>query len=256
MRLCDELLECLEDAAAGTLPPELAAHVRECESCRDAVARAVAASPAGAALGGLRAPRELVARLKAMPRVAPECDAAMELIGAALDGEVDAGARGRLLDHLHRCPRCLAAWEAFATLREVGSHIHASRRLRAAAAVPPRHRLELRRRRRPLFDIRLATAAAYLLAAATIVLVSNPATVARASSARMERAGVYARAAVENRFAAYSHRVQETIVAGAGWLRQHGGDALARGRELIGLHRENQKAAAPVEPSGQGGKQP
>jgi hypothetical protein len=255
MRPCDELLDHLDDAVAGTLPPLLAEHVRTCAECQLELAQALAGSPAAAALPEIRAPKTLVARLKAIPRLAPECDAAMELMTAALDGEIDAEARTRLLDHLHRCPRCLVAWEAFATLREVGAHIRAPRGLCAAIAVPPRHRLELRRRR-PVFDMRLATAAAYLLAAATIVLVSNPATVARASSSTMERAGIYARAAVENRFSAYSRRVQETVLAGAGWLRQHGSEALTRGRELLGLHRENPKAGKPVEPSGQGGKQP
>ncbi len=252
---CDELIERLEDAIAGTLPPPLAEHVRACPQCQQEVARARGGSPAAAVLPAIRAPRNLVARVKSMPRLAPECETTMELICTTLDGELDAAARGRLLDHLHRCPRCQAAWEAFATLREVGSHIRAPHRLRAAVAVPPRHRLALRHRR-PAFDMRLATAAAYLLAATTIVLVSNPATVARASSTTMERAGIYARAAVENRFGAYSHRVQATVLAGAGWLRQHGSEALARGRELLGLHRENPNTDKPVERSGQGGKQP
>jgi hypothetical protein len=255
MRPCDELAEHLEDAVAGHLPPELADHLRTCRECQQEVARALDGSPAAAALPPIRAPRALVARLKAMPRLAAECDTAMELMIVALDGEPDAAARRRLLDHLHGCPRCLAAWEAFATLREVGAHIRAPRRVRAAVAVPPRLRLELRRRR-PGFDLRLATAAAYLLAAASIVLVSNPATVARASSARMERAGVYARAAVENRLTAYSRRVQETILVGASWLRDQGSAAVARGRELLGIGRENRNAGKPVETSGQGGKQP
>ncbi len=255
MRPCDELLEHLDDAVADTLPPLLAEHVRSCPQCQEELARALGGSPAAAALPEIRAPRTLVARLKSMPRLAPECDAAMELMSETLDGEIDAAARTRLLDHLHRCPRCQAAWEAFATLREVGAHVRAPRRLRAAIAVPPSHQLGLRRRR-PVFDMRLATAAAYLLAAATIVLVSNPATVARASSSTMERAGIYARAAVENRFSAYSRRVQDVVVAGAGWLRQHGSEAVTRGRELLGINRENPKTSKPVEPNEQGGKQP
>jgi hypothetical protein len=254
MSACDELLERLEEAVAGALPPALAEHVRSCPRCQAEIAHVECASPGRASLPAIHAPKALVARLKAIPRLAPNCEKAVELIGMALDGEIADEARGSLLEHLHHCPRCQAAWEALATLREVSAQIRAPRRLRAAVALPPRNRLELRRRR-PVFDMRLATAAAYLLAAATIVLVSNPATVARASSATMERAGIYAKAAVENRFSAYSHRVQDTILAGVGWLRQHGVEIVDRGRELLGLNRENSKTTKPVDPSGEGGKQ-
>jgi hypothetical protein len=254
MRLCDELLDQLDDAAAGILPPHLADHARGCDLCSQRIDEAGLLRPEGGLLSQMRAPRKLVARLKSIPRLAPACDAALELIGAALDGEIDGAAQARLLDHLHGCSSCQAAWEAFATLREVGSHVRAPQRLRAALAVSPTHRISLRRRR-PLFDLRLATAAAYLLAAATIVLVSNPATVARASSATVEKAGVYARAAVENRLASYSRRVQASIAVAADWLQSTGADVYARGRDLLGITAKNRDAAKPVEPSGQGGKQ-
>jgi predicted anti-sigma-YlaC factor YlaD len=255
MRLCDELLDHLDDAAAGALPPHLEGHLRACDICRRQLDEAGRLRADAGVLAQLRAPRQLVARLKAIPRLAPACDAALELVGAALDGEIDGTTQARLLDHLHDCPSCLAAWEAFATLHEVGSQLRAPQRLRTAVAVPPRHRLALRRRR-PLFDLRLATAAAYLLAAATIVLVSNPATVARASSATVERAGVYARAAVENRLSAYSRRAKESIAVAADWLQHVGADAYERGRDMLGLAAKNRAAEKPVEPSGQGGKQP
>ncbi len=256
MRPCDELLEHLEDAADGALPPHLAEHTRACAACRELLAGGgPLRGAAGGALAGVRAPAPLVARLKAIPRLAPACEAALGLIGATFDGEVDGPARARLLDHLHGCASCRAAWEAFATLREVGAKARAPRRLRAALAVPPRRRLALRQRR-PRFDIRLATAAAYLLAAATIVLVSNPATVARASSATVERAGVYARAAVENRLSAYSRRAREAIAVAADWAENAGAAAWARGRALLGFGAENRRAAKAVDEGGQGGKQP
>lgn len=254
MRPCDELLDHLEDAAAAALPPDLAEHARTCSACRQRIDEAAGLSREGSPFSRLRAPAPLVARLKTIPRLAPACDAALELIGSALEGEIDPGARARLLDHLHGCASCQAAWEAFATLREIGAHARAPQRLRAAIAIPPRHRIALRRRR-PIFDLRLATAAAYLLAAATIVLVSNPATVARASSATVEKAGVYARAAVENRLAAYSRHVKATVAAASGWLQHAGSNAYERGREMLGATSKNRDSAKPVEPSGQGGKQ-
>jgi predicted anti-sigma-YlaC factor YlaD len=254
MRPCDELLDRLDDALEGTLPPALASHVRECEACRRLIE---AAGPLRGDAGvprPVRAPRTLVERLKSMPRLAAACDDAMSLMSAALDGEIDEPARARLLTHIHACPRCLTAWEAFATLHEVGAHMRAPRRLRAMLAMPPSQRLAFRRRR-PLFDLRLATAAAYLLAAATIVFVSNPATVARASSSTVEKAGVYARAAVENRISAWSREARETVVVAVDWVQERGSDAIARARGLLGLDTENRQTAKNVDKSEQGGKQ-
>jgi len=254
MRPCDELLDHLDDALSGALPGHLAEHAHQCPECQRLLELAATLPAVAGALAEVRAPRSVVDRLKTLPRLAPPCDRAMELMSAALDGEIDEESRGTLLDHLHDCERCRAAWEAFATLHEVGTHMRAPRRLRAALAMPPRQRLAFRRRR-PLLDLRLATAAAYLLAAATIVLVSNPATVARASSTTVEKAGVYARAAVENRLSALSKEVRETVVVGADWLQERGSELVARGRALLGLEGENRKDAKSVDASDKGGKQ-
>ena len=251
---CDELLDQLEDGATDMLPPHLAEHARTCELCRERLDQGGLLRPEGGAMAGVHAPRELVARLKSLPRLAPACDAGLALIGSALDGDIDDAARARLLQHLHDCASCQATWEAFATLREIGAQVRAPRRLRAALALPVGQRIAMRRRR-PIFDLRLATAAAYLLAAATVVLVSNPATVARASSATVEKAGVYARAAVENRLEAYTRRARESAAVAVDWLHDAGTEAYARGRALLGLAAENRSDAKPVEPSGQGGKQ-
>jgi hypothetical protein len=72
----------------------------------------------------------------------------------------------------------------------------------------------------------------------------------------VEKAGVYARAAVENRVAAYSRRAREAAAVAMDWVEQAGADAWARGRALLGIGDENRGTAKPVDEGGQGGKQP
>ncbi|OYW06105.1 MAG: hypothetical protein B7Z61_03775, partial [Acidobacteria bacterium 37-71-11] len=178
----------------------------------------------------------------------------LDALAAALDGEVAESDRGLLMEHMRACPACRAAWEAFATLREVGSVTRAGRRLRAALALPPRQRIELRRQQARFFDLRLATAAAYLLAALTVFLVSNPAQVARASSEGMDRAAVYARAAVENRVSSYSERIRGSIAAAEGWARDHAMSIWNSARSLVGGAPANPKAGGHVVEDGKGGR--
>jgi Putative zinc-finger len=249
--LCDELLEHLEDARDGTMPEHLAAHAATCQECQRALAASLGGETPGP-LAGLTAPRPLVARIKAMPRLAAACETAIEHLNAALDGELSDRDRASLLEHMHVCQRCQAVWEAFATLREAGTNTRAGRRLRTALALPPRQHLEIRRRPR-LFDLRLATAAVYLLAAISVVLVGNPATLARASSVGVEKAQLYARAAVENRIASLGRQAQQTVVLAEGWLRDHARDAWSYARHLVSSKSENQPAERHVVGSGNGG---
>jgi hypothetical protein len=156
------------------------------------------------------------------------------------------------MGHIHDCAVCKAVWEAFATLREVGTSVRAPGRLRAALAVPATRRVEMRRRAR-FFDLRLATAAAYLIAATTVTLLSNPATLARASSDRMDQATTYASAVVQNRFSSYSERVIETFVAAEGWVRDHALKTWGQAKALVGGKPENPKPNRDV--SKDGGRQ-
>ncbi len=254
MNLCDALLERIEAGAIDALPAELAEHLAGCQSCQLAVERARGLADGGRTLRSVRAPESLKERLKGLARLKPECEAAIDLIGDALDGEVPDERRDRLVEHMHSCPSCHAVWEAFATLRETGRGARASARLRAGLAVPPRMRVDLRRRTRRLFDLRLATAAAYLLAALTVVLVSNPATVARASSEGMDRAALYARAAVENRVSSYSERAKDALVAAEGWARDQAVAAWGSVRSFFGGRHANPGAGADVVEGGKGGR--
>lgn len=252
MNPCDALLDRLDAALSGALPVELADHLEGCSSCQLAIERARGLAEGGQALHSARAPEALKQRLRALPRLNPACEQAMDVIGAALDGQIPEDERTRLVEHLHGCPACRAVWESFATLREVGSDTRVSTRFRAALALPPRQRIDLRRRQRRFFDLRLATAAAYLLAAVTVVLLSNPATVARASSEGMDKAAVYARAAVENRVSSYSERIKDALAATEGWARDRALDVWDSARAIFGGKRANPKDRSAVVESGKG----
>lgn len=216
MNLCTELREQLEAVLDGTLSAQLAGHLAGCPACSHIVAQARAARENSRSMASARAPSALTDHLKRLPRLPQACEHVQILVAAALDGELPDSDRTLLLQHLHGCPGCLASWEAFATLREAGAHAHLQPLRRAALAIAPWRRLDARRRR-PLFDLRLATAAAYLVAAVTVVAISNPATVARASNAGFERAAVYAGAAVENRWQSYSRQLAEAAANARGW---------------------------------------
>jgi hypothetical protein len=250
MRPCDLVLDRLDEAIVGTLPEELARHVAECADCRLAVDRARGLAEGERVLGSVRAPEALKDRLKALPRLAPACEQAIERLGAALDGELPANERAGLMEHLHSCACCQAVFEAFATLRDVGAGAVAPSRLRAAAALPPRQRLQLRQRRGGFFDLRLATAAAYLLAALTVVMLSNPSTVARESTGGMDRAATYATAAVENRFSSYSKRIADVATAVQGWVFDRAEESWQGVRSMFGRKSANPKEKKTVERDG------
>jgi hypothetical protein len=240
MTSCDELLALLETGDPDRLPPALERHAADCRACGEALDRIRGLADGAAALARVHAPQELLERLRRMPRLPAECERAQELLGGALDGELDEAGRRDLMGHMYGCPGCRGAWEAFATLREVGRDTRVGARLRAVAALPPRQRIESRRRL-AFFDLRLATAAAYLLAALTVMLVGNPASLARATGVGVDRARLYARAAVENRLDSLAGDALDTLTDGAAWVARNAGEAWSQIRHAFGAD-ENPKA--------------
>lgn len=238
MKSCDELLDRLEEAAAGRLPTGLDRHLQGCPHCQEAVARWQATSEAVRTTARTVAPPELVARLKRLPRFPAACEATLDLLGDALTGALPAAERTRFLVHLQQCARCRATWESLATLREVGHITVAPPRLRATAALPPRQRLAVRRRR-GLFDLRLAVAAAYLFAALTVVLAGSPSSPPAGGGARIASVATFARAAVENRIVSYSRRLQEHITAAGGWVSETVRDTWQQVQQRLFPRREN-----------------
>ncbi|HPW56792.1 MAG: zf-HC2 domain-containing protein [Thermoanaerobaculaceae bacterium] len=249
MTICELVRDNLEAAVAGLLDGELSRHLEECADCRDTVRRAGQSGRGGAMLRTVRAPVELKEKLKTMARLDQECERAVELFSSALDGEIDASRQGELLSHLRGCRACLATWEAMATLREVGSLTTAPTHTRAALAVHPENRIAVRRRRQP-FNLRLATAAAYFLAALTVFLIGNPAHIARASNVPLERAAIYTRAAVENRFDSITRRVRKGVTA----TQSKANEMWSSLRGLLKRAPENSKPSGSVVPDGNGGR--
>jgi hypothetical protein len=207
MKGCDDVLARLDELLADPgCDAELAAHLASCERCAELAGRVRATEEGGNVIHEVKASAALKGRLKGMLRLPQACERAVELAGQALDSEISSDGRSELLGHIHECAPCRATWEALATLREVGSQVKVTPHLMAKLHLHPSQHIATYRRPRRAFDLRLATAAAYLLVALTVALVGNPATVARASSDRLEKASVYTRAAVENRFDAYTRR--------------------------------------------------
>lgn len=215
MKECQELLDLLEGPTPLALSTELREHLEQCPACRQAVARWQALGEAAELLAQAPPPAALVESVKRLPRFAPACEATLEGLGDALAGTLPARDRTRFLTHLQGCPSCRATWEALATLREVGRAARAPAALCALAALPPRQRLALRRRR-GVFDVRLAVAAAYLFAALTVALVGSPQGIAEQGAA-LARAGTYLEAAVDNRLASIARRFGESASATAAW---------------------------------------
>jgi hypothetical protein len=253
MSLCDDLLVHIEERAGEPLPDHLAGHAASCETCRTAMERLECLAAGANVLAHVEAPTRLVDALKAMPRIAPSCERVVELLSRALDDEIDDEERQQLLAHLHECGSCRAVWGAFATLREIGSHTVVRSALESRLAIHPSRRIARERPRRKVFDLRLATAAAYLVAAATIVLVSNPATLARASNNGLETATLYTRAAVENRLASLERRGQDALATAEGWLKSQAAEAWQQARSLFLSHAANQPSGKRVVPGGDGG---
>lgn len=251
MNRCSWVLDRLEDAVTGTLDGDVVAHLEQCSDCRDLVEAAAAPRVSGGLLAHFRAPEGLLERLKRLPRLAAGCERAQELIVLALDEEIAAPERTELLDHLHHCPSCRASWDAFATLREVGAATRASERFRAVLSVHPRNNLALRRRRK-FFDLRLATAAAYLLAALSVAAAGDPGAIARAGTSQMEKATFYAKAAVENRIGSYGEKAKHTALEVAGWVGEVFDDARTLARRMFGGD-ANPAASDDVVPDENGG---
>lgn len=255
MSRCAQIAAWLEAGGKGEVPPRLASHAEQCDACAAALDRAAGLGDGAARVRALHAPAELVQRLKALPLVAPACERAIEGIFSAMDGDLAAPDRPELLAHLRGCESCRRVWEAFATLRELGQRTVVGPRLRARLALHPSRHVSIRRQHR-FFDLRLATAAAYLLAATTVLLVGDPGRVARASNAQMDRASVYARAAVENRFYSYSRRALASLSIAEGWTSGHAEKLWKGVRGMFGGGHSaaaNPKAAADVVKGGNGG---
>lgn len=194
MTLCVELLRFLEEGHSE-LTPELATHVASCPACTTLMAAWPEVAAAGQTVRSLRAPSRLVAKLAALPRLPSACELACEAASAVLDGEASEQQRQALLDHLAECPPCRAAWDALATVKQVGAATKAPQSLLPRLVATPLPRIQTKGARR----WRLAAAAVYILAGTIFLSLGNSEVISREAVAKVSDAFLFGRAAITNR---------------------------------------------------------
>lgn len=250
---CRSVLDFLESATGGDrLPTPLARHLDSCPSCRVAAERRRGLAEGTEVLKAVQAPPELRSRLKALPRLHPACEDAVAVLDGALEGTLEGASRGPFLSHLHQCAGCRAAWESIATLRQVGRTATVPPRLRANLAIHPSRRLTVRRRRW-VPDLRMAAAAAYVLAGLTVLLTGSPARWAWLEGSRFERTVVFARAAVENRVGWLSRHAREQLVVAGDRAMGAAETLVDRARRIFSDEDENSPPPQRVGEGGNGG---
>lgn len=253
MTNCRDILDTLASLPHGGMPDTLARHLAVCPSCRDAAERRLGLTEGARVLHGLQAPPELVVRLKRLTRMEPACEETVDLMDGALEGSLDGPSRSRFLDHLNWCVGCRNAWEALATLRQVGRATAVPSMLRLNLAVHPNLRIEVRRRRRWVPDLRMAAAAAYVLAGVTVLLAGSPVRWGWLEGSRLERTAFFARAAVENRAQWLSRQAREQLVVAGDRAMDAAEDIVDRARKAFTHDQENQQPPRRVREDGNGG---
>jgi predicted anti-sigma-YlaC factor YlaD len=148
-------------------------HLADCGECTGLAETMELITGAGADLAGLEPPEHLGADLQASP-----CRRWMGLLFQAVDREISQHNLERLLTHLEACPACRRAWQDLTLIHQVSE-----------AMEPPPYLVNLciraREKRpgmRPILNRRMATAAAYLLAVLTSLIIGNPVTLARSQA--------------------------------------------------------------------------
>jgi len=148
-------------------------HLADCSECTELAETMELITGAGADLAGLEPPEHLAGDLQASP-----CRRWMGLLFQAVDREISQHNLERLLTHLEACPICRRAWQDLTLIHQVSD-----------AMEPPRYLVNLcirarekRAKVRPILNRRIATAAAYLLAVLTSLIIGNPVTLARSQA--------------------------------------------------------------------------
>jgi predicted anti-sigma-YlaC factor YlaD len=177
MLSCTDVRDLLSLYLDGELEEEKACavrnHLAECSECTELAETMELVADTGAVLAGLVPPDHLAGDLQASP-----CRRWMGLLFQAVDREISQHNLERLLTHLEACPSCRRAWQDLTLIHQVSE-----------AMEPPPHLVNLciraREKRpgmRPILNRRMATAAAYVLAVLTSLIIGNPVTLARSQA--------------------------------------------------------------------------
>jgi predicted anti-sigma-YlaC factor YlaD len=174
---CADLEELLSPYLDGELEEEQSSEVRHhlegCEDCAGLVEAVAGIIASGAEMAGLEPPEHLAGDLAASP-----CRRWLGLLFQAVDHEISQHNLERLLTHLEGCSSCRRSWQDLTLIHQVSEAIGPSQYLlkRCIAAREQRPRL------RPILNRRIATAAAYVLAVVTSLVIGNPVTLARSGA--------------------------------------------------------------------------
>ncbi len=148
-------------------------HLADCKECTELAETMELITGAGALLADVEPPDHLAGDLQASP-----CRRWMGLLFQAVDREISQHNLERLLTHLEACPICRRAWQDLTLIHQVSD-----------AMEPPPYLVNLcirarekRPKVRPILNRRIATAAAYLLAVLTSLIIGNPVTLARSQA--------------------------------------------------------------------------
>jgi len=177
MDRCADLRELLSLYLEGELDEtragEVQIHLAACSECAELAETMAEVMGAGSALGTLEPPDRLAADLAASP-----CRLWLGLLFQAVDHEISQHNLERLLTHLESCPSCRRTWQDLTLMHQVGDAVEPSEYL-LTRCINSRER---KPRTTPILNRRLATAAAYLLAVLTSLIVGNPVTLARSQA--------------------------------------------------------------------------
>jgi predicted anti-sigma-YlaC factor YlaD len=174
---CTDVRDLLNLYLDGELEEEQAItvreHLAECEDCAGILETLESIVGAGSVLDDLEPPDHLLSDLASSP-----CTRWLGLLFQAVDREISQHNLERLLTHLEACPSCRRTWQDLTLVHQVSDAMEPSQYLlkRCIAA------REKRPEARPLLNRRMATAAAYVLAVLTSLVIGNPVTLARSGA--------------------------------------------------------------------------
>jgi predicted anti-sigma-YlaC factor YlaD len=163
----------LEGELDGARADEVREHLATCTECAELSETMAEIMGCGAAMAALEPPETLAADLAESP-----CRLWLGLLFQAVDHEISQRNLERLLSHLESCPSCRRTWQDMTLMHQVGEAIKPSEYL-VKRCINARDR---KPKSAPILNRRLATAAAYLLAVMTSLIVGNPVTLARSQA--------------------------------------------------------------------------
>jgi len=177
MAACSDIRERLSLYLEGELDAaqadEVRNHLSACAECEELASTIGEVMGFGATLADLEPPEDLAADLATSP-----CRLWLGLLFQAVDHEISQHNLERLLSHLESCPSCRRAWQDMTLMHQVGEAMEPSHYL-LKRCINARDR---KPKTAPILNRRLATAAAYLLAVMTSLIIGNPVTLARSQA--------------------------------------------------------------------------